>query len=154
MKLSELAPAPGSTKKKKRVGRGTGSGHGKTACRGHKGQKARSGGGAKPWFEGGQMPLQRRIPKRGFKSIFQKEYSIVNVGVLNELKDISITPEVLVEKGLIKNYKNAVKILGSGDVTNPINVSAHAFSKSAKEKISRANGNAKTIPAADSENAG
>lgn len=154
MRLSDLAPAAGSRKKRKRVGRGPGSGHGKTSCRGHKGQNSRSGGGTKPGFEGGQMPLQRRIPKRGFTNIFQKQYSIVNVGALNDITDTLITPEVLVEKGLIKNTKNAVKVLGVGEVTNPINVKAHAFSASAKEKIAGAKGNAETISASGSEKTG
>jgi large subunit ribosomal protein L15 len=153
MKLSDLAPAPGSRKKRKRVGRGPGSGHGKTSCRGHKGQKSRSGGGTKPGFEGGQMPLQRRVPKRGFTNIFQKQYSIVNVGALNDITGITITPEVLVDKGLIKNTKYDVKILGGGDVTNPINVKAHTFSVSAKEKIDKAKGSAETISGSVSEKA-
>lgn len=145
MRLSDLAPSPGSRKKRKRVGRGPGSGHGKTACRGHKGQKARTGGGTRPGFEGGQMPLQRRVPKRGFTNIFQKQFSVVNVGDLNEITDTPITPEVLVEMGLIKNIAHPVKILGDGEITNPINVKAHAFSASAKEKIVNAKGNAETI---------
>ncbi|MDO8282220.1 MAG: 50S ribosomal protein L15 [Thermodesulfovibrionia bacterium] len=145
MRLSDLAPVPGSTKKRKRVGRGPGSGHGKTSCRGHKGQKARTGGGTRPGFEGGQMPLQRRTPKRGFTNIFQEQFSVVNVGALNDITETPITPEVLVEKGLIKNIANPVKILGSGELTNSINVKAHAFSASAKEKIAKAKGNAETI---------
>lgn len=145
MRLSDLAPVPGSRKKRKRVGRGPGSGHGKTSCRGHKGQKARTGGGTRPGFEGGQMPLQRRTPKRGFTNIFQEQFSVVNVGILNDITDTPITPEVLVEKGLIKNIVNPVKILGSGELTNPINVKAHAFSASAKDKIAKAKGNAETI---------
>lgn len=140
MKLSELAPSPGSRKKRKRVGRGTGSGHGKTSCRGHKGQKARSGGGTKAGFEGGQMPLQRRLPKRGFTNIFQKNRVIVNVGVLDRMKETAITPDVLVSEGIIKDAGDGVKILGNGDVTRPITVKAHAFSASAKEKIEKANG--------------
>ena len=147
MKLSDLAPSPGSRKKRKRVGRGPGSGHGKTSCRGHKGQNARSGGGVKPGFEGGQMPLQRRVPKRGFTNIFQKQFSIVNVGSLNDITESPITPEILAEKGLIKNTKNAVKILGVGEVSNPINVKAHAFSASAKDKIAKAKGSAEMISA-------
>lgn len=145
MRLSDLAPVPGSRKKRKRVGRGPGSGHGKTACKGHKGQKARTGGGTRPGFEGGQMPLQRRVPKRGFTNIFQKQFSVVNVGDLNEITDTAITPEVLVEMGLIKNVAHPVKILGYGEITNSINVKAHAYSASAKEKIVNAKGNAETI---------
>lgn len=145
MKLSELAPVPGSKKRRKRVGRGTGSGHGKTACKGHKGQKSRSGGGVKPGFEGGQMPLQRRLPKRGFTNIFQKKYAIVNVGVLEKLREMDITPEVLVSEGILKNVKVEVKILGQGDITRPVTVKAHAFSASAKEKITKAQGSIEVI---------
>jgi large subunit ribosomal protein L15 len=151
MRLSDLAPSAGSRKKRKRVGRGPGSGHGKTSCKGHKGQKARSGGGVKPGFEGGQMPLQRRVPKRGFTNIFQKRYSIVNVGSLNDITESPITPEILAEKGLIKNTKNAVKILGVGEVSNPINVKAHAFSATAKDKIAKAKGSAEMITASSPE---
>ena len=140
MRLSDLAPSPGSRKKRKRVGRGPGSGHGKTACRGHKGQNARSGGGTKPGFEGGQMPLQRRLPKRGFTNIFQKNRIIVNVGALDKLQETTITPEVLVAEGVIKDIGDGVKILGNGDVTRAITVKAHAFSASAKEKIEKAKG--------------
>jgi large subunit ribosomal protein L15 len=151
MKLSDLAPSEGSRKKRKRVGRGPGSGHGKTSCRGHKGQNARSGGGVKPGFEGGQMPLQRRVPKRGFTNIFQKQFSIVNIGSLNDIAESPITPEILAEKGLIKNTKYDVKILGFGDVSKPINVKAHAFSASAKEKIAKAKGSAEMISASAPE---
>ncbi|MBI5409744.1 MAG: 50S ribosomal protein L15 [Nitrospirae bacterium] len=145
MKLSDLAPAPGSRKNKKRVGRGVGSGHGKTSCRGHKGQKARTGGGTKPGFEGGQMPLQRRLPKRGFTNIFQKEYTIVNVGALDKLSETVITPEVLIQEGLIKSDKYGIKILGEGEITKPVTVKAHAFSASAKEKILKAQGSTEEI---------
>ncbi len=145
MKLTDLAPAPGSKKKKKRVGRGPGSGHGKTSCRGHKGQKARSGGGVKPGFEGGQMPLHRRLPKRGFRNIFGKEYAIVNVGVLNNLEEDVITPELLMEKGVIKDIKDGLKILGDGEITRPITVKAHAISASAKEKIEKASGSVELL---------
>lgn len=140
MRLSELAPSPGSRRKRKRVGRGPGSGHGKTACKGHKGQNARSGGGTKPGFEGGQMPLQRRIPKRGFTNIFQKNRAIINVGVLDKLEETTITPDVLVSEGVIKDAVNGVKILGNGELTRAITVKAHAFSASAKEKIEKAKG--------------
>jgi len=140
MKLSDLTPSPGSRKKRKRVGRGPGSGHGKTSCRGHKGQNARSGGGTKAGFEGGQMPLQRRLPKRGFTNIFQKNRVIVNVGVLDKLEEAIITPEVLVSEGIIKDIGDGVKILGNGDVTKAITVKAHAFSASAQEKIEKAKG--------------
>lgn len=140
MNLSDLVPAAGSRKNRKRVGRGPGSGHGKTSCRGHKGQKSRSGGGTKPGFEGGQMPLQRRLPKRGFTNIFQERYSVVNIGALDKLEETAITPEILADAGIIKNQKNRVKILGQGDISKPITVKAHAFSASAKEKIEKAKG--------------
>ena len=145
MRLSELAPEIGSRKKRKRIGRGVGSGHGKTSCKGHKGQKARSGGGPKSGFEGGQMPLQRRIPKRGFTSIFQKQYFIVNIGSINNLSEAVITPEVLLNEGLIKNTKGKIKILGKGEVTRQFSVKAHAFSASAIEKISKAQGSLEII---------
>jgi large subunit ribosomal protein L15 len=140
MKLSDLAPSPGSRKKRKRVGRGPGSGHGKTSCRGHKGQKSRSGGGTKAGFEGGQMPLQRRLPKIGFTNIFAKNRVIVNVGVIDKLEETTITPDVLVNEGIIKNVGDGLKILGNGDITRSITVKAHAFSASAKEKIEKAKG--------------
>jgi large subunit ribosomal protein L15 len=145
MKLSDLKPAAGSRKGKKRVGRGCGSGHGKTSCKGHKGQKARTGGGTKPGFEGGQMPLQRRLPKRGFTNIFQKEYVIVNLGTIDKLAEATVTPDVLVQEGIIKNIKDGVKILGEGSITKPVNVKAHAFSASAKEKILKAQGSVEEI---------
>ena len=145
MKLSDLAPAPGSRKKKKRVGRGCGSGHGKTSCRGHKGQKARTGGGTPPGFEGGQMPLQRRLPKRGFTNIFQQEYAIVNIGMLERLTETNITPDILLQEGVIKTIKNGLKILGGGEITRPVSVKAHAFSASAKEKILKAQGSVEII---------
>jgi large subunit ribosomal protein L15 len=140
MKISDLAPSPGSRRKRKRVGRGPGSGHGKTSCRGHKGQNSRSGGGTKAGFEGGQMPLQRRLPKIGFTNIFQKNRVIVNVGVLDKLEETTITPDVLVNEGIIKKVGDGVKILGNGDITRSITVKAHAFSASAKEKIEKAKG--------------
>jgi large subunit ribosomal protein L15 len=145
MKLSDLAPAPGSRKKKKRVGRGCGSGHGKTSCKGHKGQKARTGGGTPPGFEGGQMPLQRRLPKRGFTNIFQQEYAIVNIGMLEKLTETNITPDILLQEGVIKTIKNGLKILGGGEITRPVSVKAHAFSASAKEKILKAQGSVEII---------
>lgn len=145
MKLSDLTPAAGSRKNKKRVGRGCGSGHGKTSCKGHKGQKARTGGGTKPGFEGGQMPLQRRLPKRGFTNIFQKEFVIVNLGTIDKLAEATVTPDVLLQEGIIKSIKDGVKILGEGDITKPVNVKAHAFSASAKEKILKAQGSVEII---------
>ncbi len=145
MKLSDLAPAPGSRKKRKRVGRGPGSGHGKTSCRGHKGQKSRSGGGTKPGFEGGQMPLQRRLPKRGFTNIFQKEYAIVNLATLEKLSESTITPEYLIKEGVLKKLLDGVKVLGNGELTKAITVKAHAFSLSAKDKIIKAQGSVEVI---------
>jgi large subunit ribosomal protein L15 len=145
MKLSDLAPSAGSRKNKKRVGRGCGSGHGKTSCKGHKGQKARTGGGTKPGFEGGQMPLQRRLPKRGFTNIFQKEYVIVNLATIDKLAEATVTPDVLLQEGIIKSIKDGVKILGEGDITRPVNIKAHAFSASAKEKILKAQGSVEII---------
>lgn len=146
MRLHDLRPAEGSRKKDKRVGRGIGSGHGKTATRGHKGQKARTGGGVRPGFEGGQMPLYRRIPKRGFTNIFKKEFVVVNVKALNDFEDNTrVTPELLIEKGIIKTIRDGVKILGDGELTKKLEVVAHAFSKSAIEKIEAAGGKAEVI---------
>jgi len=151
MRLSDLSPMRGSRKRKKRVGRGPGSGHGKTSCRGHKGQKSRSGGGTRPGFEGGQMPLHRRLPKRGFKNIFKKEYAIINLKVLNEISDPVVTPEVIIEKGFVKSIKDGLKILGVGEIKKPLNVKAHAFSASAKEKILKSGGSAEIIKSAKSK---
>ena len=145
MKLSELKPAKGATKKPKRVGRGPGSGHGKTSTRGHKGHRQRSGFRAKLGFEGGQMPLVRRIPKRGFTNIFRVDYEIVNVEVLSKFKpNTEVTPELLKEKGIIKG-KHRLKILGNGDISHPLTVKAHKFSKSAREKILKAKGKVEQI---------
>jgi large subunit ribosomal protein L15 len=151
MKISDLSPAPGSKKKNKRVGRGCGSGHGKTSCRGHKGQKSRSGGGTRIGFEGGQMPLQRRLPKRGFKNIFKKQFTIINIGRLNELTESVITPELIIEKRLIKSFKDGIKILGEGEIKKPLTVKAHAFSASAKDKILKAGGSAEIIRGAEAK---
>jgi large subunit ribosomal protein L15 len=145
VRLSELSPEPKSRKKRKRVGRGIGSGHGKTSCKGHKGQNSRSGGGTKAGFEGGQMPLQRRLPKRGFTNIFQKQFNIVNVDVINDLTESVITPDVLQSAGVVKNTKKMVKILGKGELTKSVTVKAHAFSASAKEKIIKAQGSVEII---------
>ena len=145
MTLSELEAAPGSRKNRKRVGRGIGSGSGKTSGRGQKGQKSRSGGNPHPWFEGGQMPLYRRLPKRGFTNIFRKEYEVINLGQLIKLKNESpITPVVLKSKGMIHKI-NLVKILGNGELTEAVTVHAHKFSKSAKDKIEKSGGKAITI---------
>jgi large subunit ribosomal protein L15 len=146
VKLEELKSPPGANKRVKRVGRGTGSGHGKTSTRGHKGQKARSGGGVRPGFEGGQMPLQRRLPKRGFTNIFKKEYAIVNIRDLNSFDDGSeINPEVLQNAGLIKSIKDGVKILGDGELEKKLIVRAHKISRQAEEKITARGGRVEVI---------
>lgn len=145
--LNNLHPAPGSTHKKKRVGRGPGSGLGKTAGRGNKGQKSRSGYSAKVGFEGGQMPLHRRLPKRGFTNIFKKEWLEVSLAALDKNFGAGeeITPELLHERGLIKKSKHDVVVLGNGDVTKALRISAHRFTKSAREKIEKAGGSATVI---------
>jgi large subunit ribosomal protein L15 len=141
MDLNTLKPALGSVKQGKRIGRGPGSGHGKTATKGHKGQKARSGGSIKAGFEGGQMPLQRRLPKRGFTPLSRVEYAIVNLKQLDAFEAGStVDNESLVAKGLVKSTSCAVKILGNGDVTKSLRVSASKFSQSAKDKILAAGG--------------
>jgi len=146
MKLHELTPGTGSRRKRKRVGRGIGSGHGKTSCKGHKGQKSRSGGTKGPAFEGGQMPLQRRIPKRGFKNRFAIEFAILNLRDVNALEGMDvITPEALFEKGIIKDMKSGLKILGEGDLQRPVTIKADAFSASALAKIAAAGGKAEVI---------
>ena len=143
MKLHELSPAPGSVKEAYRKGRGAGSGNGKTAGKGHKGQKARSGGGVRPGFEGGQMPLHRRIPKRGFNNIFAKEYVSINVDVLNRFEDGAVVDaEAISKAGIIKNTRDGIKILGRGELNRKLTVVAVAFSASAKEKIEAAGGKA------------
>lgn len=138
MKLHTLTPAKGSKKERKRVGRGPGSGYGKTSGRGHKGQKSRSGYSQRPGFEGGQMPLIRRVPKRGFNNVFRTTYAVVNVHQLDEFDD-EVTPETLVERGLVGSGKK-VKILGDGELTKSLTVVAHKFSRSAREKIEAAGG--------------
>ncbi|GAB4439286.1 MAG: 50S ribosomal protein L15 [bacterium] len=147
MKLNMLAPAFGATKKNKRVGRGPGSGHGKTSCRGGKGQTARSGGSIPPHFEGGQMPLARRIPKRGFRNaLFKKEYEVVNVDTLNIFEaGTEVTPELLLQFNIVKGDKDGIKILGNGELTVNLTVKADKFSKSAVEKIEKAGGKAEVI---------
>ncbi|MEW6448301.1 MAG: 50S ribosomal protein L15 [Bacillota bacterium] len=145
MQLSDLRPARGARTKPVRKGQGTGSGFGKTAGRGHKGQKSRSGGGVRPGFEGGQMPLVRRMPKRGFTNIFKKEYVIVNLDKLNRFEDGAVvTPEVLREKG-VTNRTGAIKILGAGELKKALTVMAHAFSKEAARKIEAVGGKAEVI---------
>ncbi|MBP9483182.1 MAG: 50S ribosomal protein L15 [Negativicutes bacterium] len=146
MKLHELSPAPGSKSKRVRVGRGLGSGLGKTSGRGHKGQNSRSGGGTRPGFEGGQRPLYLRIPKRGFTNIFAKEYVALNVVELNRFEDGAIVdPVTLIEIGLIKNVRDGIRILGSGDLTRKLTVRAHGFTKTAAEKIQAAGGSIEVI---------
>ncbi|MGD1076395.1 MAG: 50S ribosomal protein L15 [Thermodesulfovibrionales bacterium] len=147
MRIEDLKPADGSTKKRKRVGRGVGSGHGKTSCKGHKGQKARSGSGKGAGFEGGQMPLQRRIPKRGFRNYpFSREYAVINLKDLSKVDDIDlITPEVLLQRGLVRNAKDGLKILSEGEMTRAVTIRAHAFSSAAVDKITKAGGKVEVI---------
>ncbi|NIO11137.1 MAG: 50S ribosomal protein L15 [Deltaproteobacteria bacterium] len=147
MDLSDLPGASSTQKNRKRVGRGNGSGHGKTSCRGHKGQGARSGGGTRPGFEGGQMPLQRRIPKRGFHSPFKKRYALINVGQLESLSGSGeISPELLLGRGLMRSQDDGVKILGNGNISKALTVKAHGFSSKAKEKIEAAGGRVEALP--------
>lgn len=145
--LNNLHPAPGSTHKKKRVGRGPGSGLGKTSGRGHKGQKSRSGYSSKAGFEGGQMPLQRRLPKRGFTNIFKKQWIEISLAKIDEnfKAGDEVTPEILHERGLIKKAKHDLVILGNGEISKSLKISAHRFTKTAKEKIEKAGGSATPI---------
>ena len=146
MKLHELSPAPGSVKDVKRIGRGHGSGNGKTAGKGHKGQKARAGRGIRAGFEGGQMPLHRRIPKRGFNNIFATPYTAINVAILNRFEDGAVVnTEALLNAGIIKNAPYGVKILGNGKIEKSLTVQVAAFSESAKAKIEAAGGKAEVI---------
>lgn len=147
MKLNNIHPAEGATTTKKRVGRGIGSGNGKTAGKGHKGQNARSGGGVRPGFEGGQLPLFRRLPKRGFSNAkFKTVYAVINLSDLEKFeKDAVITPELLHEMGLIKNQLDGIKVLGNGTLTKKLVVKAHKFSNTAKAKIEELGGKAEVI---------
>ena len=146
MKLHDLKPAEGATTAQKRLGRGIGSGLGKTSGKGHKGAKARSGGGKRPGFEGGQMPLTMRIPKRGFTNIFRTEYVAINVSRLDVFEDGSVvTPVELIEMGIIKKIEDGVKIMGNGEITKKLTVRANKFTASAKEKIEAAGGKAEVI---------
>ena len=147
MKLSELRPAPGSKNSPKRLGRGPGSGLGKTSGKGHKGQKARSGGGKGPYFEGGQTPLQRRMPKRGFTNIFKKQFVIVNLGDIEARFEAGATidTQAFVESGLVKNPRDGVRVLGRGDITKALNIKAKGFSKTAEEKITAVGGTIEVI---------
>lgn len=140
MKLNELSPNPGATKTRKRVGRGQGSGNGKTAGRGHNGQKSRAGYSRKRGFEGGQMPLQRRLPKRGFKNPFRKEYVTFNVSMFENRDVTEVTLEDYKKLGLAKNLADGVKILGDGEITKALTIHAHKFTKGAREKIEKAGG--------------
>jgi len=146
LRLNQLSPAEGAVRAPKRKGRGPASGLGKTSGRGQNGQKSRSGGGVRPGFEGGQMPLTRRLPKRGFTNIFAKVYNEVNLGQLDIFEeDTVVTPQLLVEKGIIKKEKDGVKILGNGELNTKLIVKAHKFSKAAQEKIEAAGGKAEVI---------
>lgn len=146
MKLHELKPSQGSVKKRKRLGRGTATGQGKTAGRGQDGQNSRSGGGTRPGFEGGQMPLYRRIPKRGFNNPFRKEWTILNIEDLNAFEDgTEITPELLIQEGMVKKLNYGLKVLGDGELQKKLTVRAHKFSQSAIEKIEAAGGKAEVI---------
>lgn len=146
MRLHDLFPAPGSTKKTFRVGRGHGSGNGKTSGKGHKGQNARSGGGVRPGFEGGQMPLHRRVPKRGFVNIFKTRYAVLNVSDLNCFENgTNVDTDMIIKSKLIKKPLDGIKILGNGELEKKLTVKVAAFSKSAKEKIEQVGGKAEVI---------
>jgi large subunit ribosomal protein L15 len=146
MKLHELKPSEGSRKERNRVGRGTGSGNGKTSGRGHKGQNSRSGGGVRPGFEGGQNPIFRRLPKRGFTNPNRKEYAIVNLEQLNRFENgTEVTPELLLETGVVSKLRDGIKVLGEGKLESKVTVKAHKFSSSAKEAIEAAGGKTEVI---------
>ena len=146
MRIHDLSPSKGSRKSTKRVGRGPGSGHGKTSCRGHKGQKSRSGGGTPPGFEGGQMPLHRRLPKRGFTNIFKKHYSLINIRDLNRFQPNStLDIEALEKAGLVKKIKDGVKLLGHGEISYPLMIKVNKASKTAREKIENAGGKVEVV---------
>jgi large subunit ribosomal protein L15 len=146
LRINDLKPAPGANRKNKRVGRGMGSGHGKTSARGYKGQLSRSGSSMRPGFEGGQMPLHRRLPKRGFNNIFRKEYVVVNLTKLAVFEaGANVDPEILKSRGLVKNLRDGLKILGVGELPHALHVKAHKFSKSAVEKIQKTGGTIEVI---------
>ncbi len=146
MRLHDLSPAPGSNKKSFRVGRGHGSGNGKTSGKGHKGQNARSGGGVRPGFEGGQMPLHRRVPKRGFVNIFKTRYAVVNIADLNCFENgTNVDTDMIIKSKLVKKPLDGIKVLGNGELSKKLNVKVAAFSKSAKEKIEQIGGKAEVI---------
>jgi large subunit ribosomal protein L15 len=150
MDLRSLKPAPGAVRKRKRVGRGPGSGHGKTATRGHKGRRSRSGGSSPPGYEGGQMPLQRRLPKRGFRNPWRREFAIVNLRQIEQRFDggAVIDPAVLYERGLVRKPTLPVKVLGTGTLSKAFTVKAHGFSTAARERIGAAGGTAEVLPRA------
>jgi len=144
--IHDLSPSAGARKKRKRIGRGPGSGHGKTSCRGHKGQKSRSGGGVARGFEGGQMPLQRRLPKRGFNNIFKKEYALINLEDLNRFDpNTTLDFKALKNAGLVKKEKDGIKLLGSGEISHPLFVKVQKASRVAKEKVEAAGGRVEII---------
>jgi len=146
--IGTIRPPRGAHKRRKRIGQGMGSGHGKTATRGAKGQRSRAGSNMRPGFEGGQMPLQRRLPKRGFTNIFKKHFALVNLRDLAEFQpEEKITPELLLRRGRIKKLGDGLKVLGDGELKSPLRVAAHHFSKSALEKIQKAGGTAEVLPA-------
>lgn len=145
MNLSSLKPPAGQRHPRKRVGRGMGSGHGKTSTRGHKGQGSRAGSGVRRGFEGGQMPLHRRLPKRGFRNIFRKRYAIINLKEIARIAEPTVSPDLLLARGVIKNLYDGLKVLGEGELSAPVSVSAHLFSQSAREKILKAGGKAEVI---------
>ncbi len=145
MNLSQIRKPEGATHARKRVGRGMGSGHGKTSTRGHKGQRSRSGHSMMRGFEGGQMPLHRRLPKRGFTNIFKKQFALVNVEQLGKLGVANITPEVLIQHGVIRHVQDGVKVLGRGEVSTALTVTAHQFSASARQKIEAAGGKVEVL---------
>jgi len=146
MKLNELSPAPGSQKSSKRLGRGVGSGSGKTAGRGTKGYNSRSGGGVRPGYEGGQMPLQRRLPKRGFTNIFRKKIAVINIRDLSRFESGSVVDEkALTEAGLIKGRRDGIKLLGNGEISHPLEIKVNLISKSAREKIEAAGGKVEVL---------
>ena len=146
MNLTSIGVPTGQRHPRKRVGRGMGSGHGKTSTRGHKGQMSRSGTRHKRGFEGGQMPLQRRLPKRGFHNLFRKEFAIINLKQIAKLGEAAISPELLLARGIVKSMGSGLKILGEGELTKPVSVSAHKFSGSAREKILKAGGKVEVLP--------
>jgi large subunit ribosomal protein L15 len=147
MRLNDLSPVSGSKKRKKRIGRGPGSGHGGTSCKGHKGQKARSGASIRPGFEGGQMPLHRRAPKRGFNNIFKKQYEVINVKDLERFKALAsvVDIDVLKNSGLIKCEKNLIKVLGDGEINFPIQIKVNGTTKTAREKTEAAGGSIELV---------